>query len=54
LESQQRFEAFSQTYERYGRNKQAAFKELAKNYGDSYLFYCVYGFSGMKKWASTQ
>jgi hypothetical protein len=48
-ESQQRFKAFSQTYERYGRSKQAAFKELAKNYGDSYLFYCVYGFSGMKK-----
>jgi hypothetical protein len=54
-ESKQRFDAFSQTYEkRYLRNKQAAFKELAKEYGDSYLFYYIYGFSGMKEWASTQ
>ena len=48
-ESKQRFEVFSQTFERYGRNKGAAFKELAKGYGDSYLVYYVYGFSGVKK-----
>ncbi|MHC4546000.1 MAG: DUF6057 family protein, partial [Planctomycetota bacterium] len=53
-ESKQRFEAFSQTYERYRGNKEAAFKELAKGYGDSYLFYCVYGFSGIKQWINTQ
>jgi len=54
-ESRQRFEAFSKTYEKgYGRNKQAAFGELARYYGDSYMFYCVYGFSGVKRWASTQ
>lgn len=50
-----RFHNFSQAYEgRYRRNKEAAFRELAKDYGDTYLFYCVYGFSGMKKWADTQ
>jgi hypothetical protein len=53
-ESKKRFEVFSQTYERYGRSKEAAFKELAKGYGDSYLFYCVYGFSGVKRWINTQ
>lgn len=50
-----RFRSFSQTYERrYRRNKKAAIEELAKNHGDSYFFYCVYGFSGLKKWANTQ
>jgi len=53
-ESKQRFEVFSQTYERYGRSKDTAFEEMAKEYGDSYLFYYIYGFSGMKEWASTQ
>jgi hypothetical protein len=54
-ETKDRFRNFSQTYEgRYRRNKEAAVKELAKDYGDSYLFYCIYGFSGMKKWANTQ
>ncbi|MHC4112650.1 MAG: DUF6057 family protein [Planctomycetota bacterium] len=53
-ESKQRFEDFSQTFERYRANKEAAFKELAKKYGDSYLFYCVYGFSGAKKWINAQ
>ena len=49
-ETKDRFRDFSQTFEgRYRRNKEAAFEELAKDYGDSYLFYCVYGFSGMKK-----
>ena len=48
-ESRQRFDAFSRTFESYGRKKQAAFYKLAKNYGDSYLFYCIYGFSGVRK-----
>ena len=48
-ESHQRMDAFSQIFNRYGKNKQAAFYELAKNYGDSYLFYCIYGFSGVRK-----
>jgi len=48
-ESRQRMDAFSQIFNRYGKNKQAAFYELAKGYGDSYLFYCIYGFSGLKK-----
>jgi len=53
-ESKQRFEMFSQTYKRYGTNKKAAVKELAKGFGDTYLFYYIYDFSGMKKWAETQ
>jgi len=40
---------FSQTFNRYGRNKRAAFRELAGVYGDSYFFYHLYGFSGVKK-----
>ena len=54
LESRRRFEAFSQTYEKYGRDKQAAFTEMAKNYGDSFLFYYIYGFSGVKEWENIQ
>lgn len=54
LLSKQRFEMFSQTYKRYGTNKQAAVKELAKDYGDTYLFYYIFDFSGMKKCAGTQ
>jgi len=54
-ESNRRFDNFSQTYQqRYGQNKQAAFKELAKEYGDTYLFYYIYGFSGVKQWAGGQ
>lgn len=50
-ESKQRFEAFSQTFERkYGRSKEAAYREMAGNYGDSYLFYYIYKFSGVKEW----
>ena len=40
---------FSQTFNRYGRNKRAAFRELADVYGDTYFFYHLYGFSGVKK-----
>jgi hypothetical protein len=42
-------ESFSRTFNRYGRNKRAAFRELADVYGDSYLFYHLYGLSGVKK-----
>jgi hypothetical protein len=47
-ESQQRLEKFNLTLLLCGGNKQAAFRELAGSYGDSYLFYYTYGFSGMK------
>ncbi len=53
-ESKQRFEDFSQTYRNYDQDKKKAFRELVNKYGNSYLFYCVYGFSGMKEWASIQ
>ena len=53
-ESKQRFEDFSQTFRNYDQDKKKAFRELANKYGDSYLFHCVYGFSGVKEWASTQ
>ena len=45
----QQIENFSRTFNRYGRNKHAAFRELAGVYGDSYFFYHLYGFSGVKK-----
>jgi len=44
-----RFEAVNQTLYLYGGNNQAAFNELARNYGDSYIFYYLYGTSGQKK-----
>jgi hypothetical protein len=34
---------------RYREDKNAAFNELAREYGDSYIFYCLYGQSGMKE-----
>jgi len=46
--SGQRIEEFGRIFKSYGRNKEAAFAELAKSYGDSYFFYSVYGFSGVK------
>jgi len=46
--SGQRIEDFSRIFKSYGRNKETAFAELAKKYGDSYLFYNLYGFSGVK------
>ena len=49
-ESRERFNGFLKTYlERYGANRNAAYNELARDYGDSYFFYCIYGRSGMKK-----
>jgi len=50
LQSRRRFDSFNQIYiGRYRQNKQAAFNELAENYGDSYFFYYLYGLSGIKK-----
>ena len=46
--SRQRIEDFSRIFKSYGRNKEAAFGELAASYGDSYFFYSLYGFSGVK------
>ena len=43
-----RIEDFGRIFNSYGRNKQAAFAELAQKHGDSYFFYSVYGFSGVK------
>jgi hypothetical protein len=48
-ESQRRFTDFLNIYNRHGRNDNAALKELKKKYGDSYLFYTLYGFSGAEK-----
>ena len=48
-DSQQRFTDFINIYSRYKGNKHAAFKELKNKYGDSYLFYSLYGFSGAEK-----
>ena len=53
-ESKRRFEDFSQTYRNYDQDKKKALRELANKFGDSYLFYCIYGFSGMKGWANTK
>ncbi len=48
-EARMRIEHFSQVFNRYGRNKPAAFDELAKDYGDSYFFYHIFGISGVRK-----
>ncbi|MFH1716412.1 MAG: DUF6057 family protein [Planctomycetota bacterium] len=48
-EARLRIEQFSQVFNRYGRNKPAAFDELARDYGDSYFFYHIYGISGVRK-----
>ena len=46
--ARQRIDDFSRIFKTYGRDKEAAFPELAAKYGDSYLFYNLYGFSGVK------
>jgi hypothetical protein len=49
-ESQERFNNFLNVYiNKYGANKSLAVNELARDYGDSYFFYSVYGRSGMKQ-----
>ena len=47
-ESRQRMDRFGQTFNRYGQNKVAAFRELVRDFGNSYYFYFLYGFSGVK------
>ncbi len=41
-EAQRRIEHFSSVFNRYNRDKDAAFNELAKDYWGSYLFYYIY------------
>jgi len=48
-ESRQRFDGFNQVLNNYGKNKQAAFNTLAKDYWDSYFFYYVYGRQGTEQ-----
>ena len=48
-ESRQRFDGFNQVLNDFGKNKQAAFNTLAKDYWDSYFFYYVYGRQGAEK-----
>jgi hypothetical protein len=45
-ESRQRFDGFNQALNNYGKNKQAAFNKLAKDYWNSYFLYYVYGRQG--------
>jgi hypothetical protein len=44
-EAQQRIKQFSDIFNRYGRNKEAAFSELASKFAGSYLFYFIYAAS---------
>jgi hypothetical protein len=48
-ETYERFRGFSQVLSQYMGNKETAFNELSKDYGDSYMFYYLYGRSGVKK-----
>jgi hypothetical protein len=49
LKARQQIENFSRIFNSHNRNKREAFGELAKDYGDSYFFYHIYGFSGVRK-----
>ncbi|MCL5279013.1 MAG: DUF6057 family protein [Planctomycetes bacterium] len=42
---QQRIKQFSDVFNRYGRDKNAAFRELAGNFAGSYFFYFIYAAS---------
>ncbi|MHC4738297.1 MAG: DUF6057 family protein [Planctomycetota bacterium] len=44
--SRLRFKGYLNIYDRHGGNKRAAVNELKEKYGDSYLFYSMYAFSG--------
>jgi hypothetical protein len=48
-QARQRIEHFSYVFNRNKKNKKAAYPELAGDYGNSYLFYRIYGFSGVGK-----
>lgn len=45
----QQIQDFSRLLDSYGRDKQAAFKELSKNFRNTYFFYYMYAPSGTKK-----
>ncbi len=49
LESRRRYGSFVWVLNQHRANKQAAFEELAKQLGDSYFFYFVYGQSGLRR-----
>ena len=42
-------EEFSRVFNSFGKNKQAAVGTLGRNYGGTYFFYHLYGFSEVKK-----
>ena len=42
-QAQQRIERFTSIYNKYGRDKDAAFGDLSKEYAGSYFFYRIYG-----------
>ena len=48
-QSRQSFATFFRILDSYGEDKQAAFNELVKDYGDSFLLYYLYNRSGLKK-----
>lgn len=48
-ESRRRFSEFQNIYKRYGRNRAMAMNELWEDYGDSYFFYRLYVFPGVKR-----
>ena len=48
-EARRRIEHFSSVFNRYGRNKDAALGELAKDFAGSYFFYFVYASGSMQK-----
>lgn len=48
-QSLRRFNDFIQLVNSYEQDRQAALKKLAKDYGDSYLFYATFGLSGVNK-----
>jgi len=49
IDARQRLSGFLDIYNQNDGNKQAALNQLRINYGDSYLFYSLYGFSGAKR-----
>ncbi len=46
-QSQNLFNRFLMTADKYGTNERAAFAELSQKFGDTYFFYYVYAFSGI-------
>jgi hypothetical protein len=47
--AQRRIEHFSSVFNKYGRDKDAAFSELARDYAGSYFFYFIYTASPARK-----